>query len=188
MTDTQVANAEPAKRKLADHAYVNAANAKVAIAEGTGIQYKSLADAWEFGWQIPGASAGSPQTMVALFGARTLSINETSAARQNDQDQLAALNSRFGDLANGVWREHAEGAVRGPKFDKDILAVCIVESLGDAAKGDAEYYRAKLGTESDTEEQASAARKYYAKIRTKTKIMAAYYTALGRDQDDTDIA
>ena len=172
MTATET-NESP-KRKIASHEYRNAAGEKVLIDQGVAIHYHSEAGGWDFDFALPG---GDADRMLALFGARTLSINETSAARQAGESEHDALIARFAEIANGTWRERAEGVVRGPKYDKDILAQVIVEALGADAKGDANHYRQRLEDKS-----------YYAKIRSKAKIMAAYVAVAGTESDDSDIA
>lgn len=157
----------PESRKVAEHAYIKADGSEAdSINDATGISYTHVRDGWNFDWQIPGAVAGNPATLLALFGARTLATNTTSGARQRGEDEQESLIERFGNVESGIWRERAEGVARGPKYDKDVLAQVLHATLvadGHTPQGDASHYRDKLED-----------RSYYAKVRANTKVMAAY--------------
>lgn len=164
---TQTNGDSPEPRKVAEHAYIKPDGSEAdSINEATGISYSHVRDGWDFSWQIPGAVAGSPQTLGALFGFRTLATNTTSGARQRGEDEHEALIERFGNVEQGIWRERAEGVARGPKYDKDVLAQVLHAQLvadGHTPQGDIAHYRDKLED-----------RSYYAKVRANTKVMAAY--------------
>lgn len=178
--EIQAENGE--SRKVAEHGYVGPDGGEVdTINEATGISYTHVRDGWDFAWQIPGAEAGDPQTLLAVFGAKTLATNTTSGARQRDEDEQEALVERFGNLEKGVWRERAEGGGgRGPKYDKDVLAAALIETFksdGQTPAGDVAHYREKLED-----------RSYYAKVRANVKVMSTYMTMMaesGKGAPDT---
>lgn len=148
-------------RKVAEHAYVDAAGAKVAIEKATGISYALVANADKgvekteaFVYQIPGAVAGSPVTMLALFGGRTKATNESSSNRQNrakgesEIDDRQAVADWFGELADGVWP--ADERTRGPRYDMDRLAeaaVTVYLAMGKKVKGGATALAERLRTD-----------------------------------------
>lgn len=154
MTDT-TANPAPAPTPAADKRTAIAKHEFIAPGEGgaitlvddiqlaTGIRYTDRASGESFDYVIPGATAGSPLTMLAIFGAKTKATNETSRQRQNGKvdatSQLEALDEVFESISKGVWREQAEGG-GGSRTDKTLLATVLLEMLGTAAKGDAAHY------------------------------------------------
>jgi hypothetical protein len=117
------------------------------IHTAVGIRYTDKASKSVFEYMIPGAQAGSPLTMLALFGAKTKATNETSRVRNgtggDTTAQMEALDEVFESITNGVWREKAEGG-GGTRTNKELLAQVLVEMLGERAKGDVAHYVAKF--------------------------------------------
>lgn len=134
---------EDKTRKLADHDFIDAAGAVVDEQEkATGIQYKELASGGVFPYQIPGAVAGSPQTMLALFGAKTLATNTASAAKQlrtkgEAVETIPYITDRFAEITEGQWAVAGDGT-RGPQIDVQALADAMLPLL-----------RKQLGTDVD---------------------------------------
>lgn len=163
----------PESRKVAEHGYVDADGNEVdTIDQATGISYTHVRDGWDFTWQVPSATPGDPTTLIAIFGAKTLATNTTSSARQRGEDEHQALVDRFDNVDKGVWRERAEGATRGPKYDKDVLAQVLIAQFaadGQQAKGDVAHYRQRLND-----------RSYYAQVRANVKVMAAYMAEMAK--------
>lgn len=134
-------------RSIAQHEFIaTAGGEKVSIEQAVGIRYIDRASGSKFEWIIPDAKAGSPQTMLALFGSKTKATNETSRVRQRlngpqtaAEPQLEALDEVFESISNGVWREKAEGG-GGSRTDKGVLADVLIEMLGTTAKGDRAHY------------------------------------------------
>lgn len=171
------AEADKPSRKVADHAWLGPDGKEVdKITEATGYSYLSLKPEFTFDFQT-GSEAGSPVTMCALFGAKTLAINTASGARQQGEDQEAEIKDRFEKLAEGVWRESKGGGKRGPKYDREILAKAIVAVAGDKAQGDAAHYQKRLEEEKG----------FVNKVVHKTAIMAKYYElAETNESEDVD--
>lgn len=177
------ADAEVVKRKVAEHYLVDAAGAKVENEEeATGIGYKLLAVDAPFVYQVPGAVAGSPATMLAIFGSKTLATNETSQARNNakgaasPQEQLDAVIERFGLIDSGKWIDRTREGV-GAKVDKDALAMAISQVIEAAGKPapDLAAVRAKL-------EDAA----YLRTARQVPEVATAYAALVGRPAKTVD--
>jgi len=154
MTDvsTTSPSTEKATREgVAKHELIAAAGGEhTDIGSAVGIRYTDRATNQKFEYLIPGAQAGSPLTMLALFGAKTKATNETSRVRNgknggvsNPAEELEALDEVFESITNGVWREKAEGG-GGSRTDKNLLAAVLIEMLGTNAKGDAAHYVARF--------------------------------------------
>lgn len=170
---TDVTQVDASKRKVAEHYLIDASGAKCDDEESaTGIGYKLLAVDSPFEYQIPGAVPGNPQTMLAIFGAKTLATNETSQARNNAkgaasaQEQLEAVLERFALIDGGKWIDRTREGV-GAKVDKPALAQAI-KQVGHARS--VEEILAKL--ESDAA--------YLRAARQVTEVAAAYAAIVGK--------
>ncbi len=150
MTDVSTTSspADSDKRAgVAKHELISAAGGEhTSIDQAIGIRYTDRATNQTFEYLIPDAKAGSPLTMLALFGAKTKATNETSRVRNgknggvsNPAEELEALDEVFESITNGVWREKAEGG-GGSRTDKALLADVLIELLGSGAKGDRDHY------------------------------------------------
>lgn len=129
---------ETVKRKVADHGLVDAAGAKVEDEESaTGISYQVVGSKAPLVWQH-GQNADADR-MLAIFGAKTLATNESSAARNRKDDpadadgQMEAVSERFALLGTGKWVDRTREGV-GAKIDKDALAGAIVAVAATAGK------------------------------------------------------
>ena len=145
---TDVTTATPAatdkREAVAKHELIAAKGGEhVAIDTAIGIRYTDRSSNQVFEYLIPDAKAGSPLTMLALFGAKTKATNETSRVRNgaggDTTAQMEALDEVFESITNGVWREKAEGG-GGTRTDKSLLATVLMELLGTNAKGDVAHY------------------------------------------------
>lgn len=150
---------ETETRAIATHEMIAAPDGpKVGIDEAIGIRYidKASGEKFEFIPALPAAVVakgvtiddfkGSGFLMLNLFGSKTKATNETSRVRQRSGDsaaQLEALDEVFESINNGVWREKAEGG-GGSRTDKPVLAACLIELLGEGAKGDVAHYVARF--------------------------------------------
>lgn len=185
MTDTTTNEAEATgktKTGVAKHELIAAPQGEhVAITEATGIRYTDKASGQVFEFMIPNAVAGSPQTMLALFGAKTKATNEASRVRNGDGGdvtaQMEAIDEVFANIANGVWREKAEGG-GGSRTDKAVLAQVLVKFLEDAGKlqGTVDTYQNRLETEEG----------YLKKVLSNDAIKSAYRKAVGKTGPDAD--
>jgi len=133
MTETET-ETTASKRAVAKH-YLLTSTGEVTENEGeaTGIRYVSLASGRTFDYQVPGATAGSPQSMLAVFGAKTLATNEASAMRQKEgdsSDQVGAIEERFALIDTGQWVDRTREG--GPRTDRDALATAAVQILSEA--------------------------------------------------------
>jgi hypothetical protein len=150
--NTQVEK-EATKRQIAKHFLLDAKGAVVEeFEQAAGIRYVDLESGGTFDY-VP--KSEDAKMMLMCFGARTLSTNEASAARQKDAsgaEQLAAIKSRFDLIESGTWVDRTRDAV---SWDHPTLATAAVNVLvasgkiadDEAAKG-AKYANAlKLLTE-----------------------------------------
>lgn len=173
MTDTTTNDADP-KKSVAKHELIAAPGGEhTTMTAAAGIRYTDKATGEVFEFMIPGAVAGSPQTMLALFGAKTKATNEASRVRNGDkgdsQAQLEAIDEVFANIANGVWREKAEGS-SGTRTDKVLLAQVLVTALGEKAQGTVDTYQNRLETEEA----------YYKKVWSSEAIKAEYKKRKGQ--------
>ena len=145
MTDTTTNTPAVDKREaVAKHELIAAAKGEhVSIDQAIGIRYTDKSSNQIFEYLIPDAKAGTPLTMLALFGAKTKATNETSRVRNgaggDTVAQMEALDEVFASITDGVWREKAEGG-GGTRTDKPLLATVLIELLGTNAKGDIAHY------------------------------------------------
>ena len=131
-TATASANDKPKREQAAKHSFLAESGKETKdIHEATGIRYQDVASGEVFEYQIPGATAGSPLTMLAVFGSKTKATNEAlQICQQGDEaemSQVDAIIEVFGKISNGVWREPSDG-VGVAKVDRDSLALAIVEA------------------------------------------------------------
>jgi hypothetical protein len=144
MTDITTNAAVDKREAVAKHELIAAPKGEhVSIDAAVGIRYTDRTSGQVFEYIIPDAKAGSPLTMLALFGAKTKATNETSRVRNgaggDTTAQMEALDEVFESITNGVWREKAEGG-GGTRTDKSLLATVLIELLGTNAKGNVEHY------------------------------------------------
>lgn len=170
--------AEAKREQKAKHSYL-AADGSVTkdMLEATGIRYEDVATGETFDWQIPGATAGSPQTMVAVFGSKTLATNEASQVRQAvgrgedvDGSEVEGILARFALIESGTWREASEGGV-GKKVDRDVLAAAIVEA--QAALGNTRDL-------ADVRQKLDDNTKFFRDARKAEDVRAIYDAKMGR--------
>lgn len=123
------------------HAYIDASGTDVGnkIEQATGISYKPASETNVFRFQIPGAVAGEPGTMLGAFGAKTLATNTVSAqygaeekgVRPRKDDAFAtdyeALIDRFEKLEPGVWGAERGGGGIGINLDKLAEAAALAK-------------------------------------------------------------
>lgn len=123
--------------------------------------------------------AAAEATMYGVFGFWT-KIGNVANTVLNDkdapgsiEDAAAEIDDFMASVAGGVWREAGEAGARAPKYDTAILAEVLIKLLGDKAKGDIAYYKAKLN---DSKGEADPANKgYRAKVVSRDDIKAAYW-------------
>lgn len=130
--DTAGGDTEVVKRKTAKHELLNAAGEVVEDEESAdGIRYTLIAlpdqpFSYTFG------KDAQTDKFLAIFGAKTLATNESSAVRNNPkgegsaQEQIDAVNERFALLATGKWVDRTREGV-GAAVDKDVLAEAICQ-------------------------------------------------------------
>lgn len=175
MSNTETNEVVETKREsVAKHELIAAPGGEhVAITEAVGIRYTDRKSGEKFEYIIPGAVAGSPATLLALFGAKTKATNEASRIRNGEGGdyvaQMEALDELFGNISNGVWREKAEGG-GGSRTDRALLAAVLVEMLGDKAQGTVDTYQNRLETEDA----------YFKKVWSNDQIKAEYKKRAGK--------
>jgi hypothetical protein len=144
---------EITKAKRANHELIDASGAVVETEEvATGIRYTLLANNQSFEYQT-GLEPGKASTMLAIFGAKTLATNETSAARNNTKgaaspdEQMDAVRERFALLETGAWVDRTREGV-GAKVDPDMLAEALTQvkeaTGGFKAGDDAASYKGRV--------------------------------------------
>lgn len=170
MVETEVSDAT-SKRAVAKH-YLLVANGTTTEDEtkATGIRYVHLSTGRTFDYQVPQAVAGSPQTMLSIFGAKTLATNEASAMRQKEgdnSDQVGAIEERFALVDTGQWVDRTREG--GPRTDKDLLSQAGINVMQAArvADGQAAY----------TAEEYAA---QVASLRSKMEADAKVVTLVGK--------
>ena len=179
MTDTTT-NDKATREAVAKHELIAAPGGDHSdMQTAVGIRYTDKSSGEKFEYIIPGAVAGTPLTMLALFGAKTKATNETSRVRNgaggDHKAQLEALDEVFESISNGVWREKAEGG-GGSRTDKDVLAQVLLDQLGTQAKGDHAYYVQRL-----TDEKG-----YVQKVMSNDSIKDEYRKRVGKTSAPID--
>ena len=130
---------DTARVKVARHYLIDAAGAEVEEEEkATGIGYHLVGVDAPFTYQVQGAAAGSAQTMLAIFGAKTLATNESSAVRNGKSkgdvhEQLDAVVERFKLIDSGTWIDRTREGV-GAKVDIPTLVTAWCNVVTAAGK------------------------------------------------------
>jgi hypothetical protein len=180
---------EVVKRQVAKHELLNAAGEVVEDEESaTGIRYTLVANQQAFDFQS-GLNPGERNTMLVIFGAKTLATNETSAARNNTKgsaspdEQIDAVRERFALLETGKWVDRTREGV-GAKVDPDALAeaICrVIVAEGKMTQADVDAgYKAKVRAKIDDDKV------YARKARTMPKVASEYSALVGRTTATTD--
>lgn len=120
---------ETVKRAVAKHELLDAKGELVENEEeATGIRYTLLANGQAFDWQY--GTNPDADRMIAIFGAKTLATNESSAMRNSTKgaatpdEQIDAVRERFALIQTGKWIDRTREGV-GAKIDLDALANAI---------------------------------------------------------------
>lgn len=172
------------KSKRAEHELLDASGAVVEDEEdANGIRYTLVAmPERPYTYQF-GANA-SVDKFLALFGAKTLCTNESSAVRNSPkgegtaEEQIDAVEARFALLATGKWVDRTREGV-GAKVDLDALANAIANVMvaegkmtqEQVAGGKLAAYRQKLDDDKAFARQARQHPPFaaeYAKLKGKT--------------------
>lgn len=176
MTDTTTNEPTAKRESVAKHELIAAAGGEhTAIDKAIGIRYTDKASGTVFEYLIPGATAGSAITMLALFGAKTKATNEASRVRNGTGGdvtaQFEAIDEVFENITNGVWREKAEGG-GGSRTDKAVLARVLVDWLESKGKlqGTVDTYQHRLETEDG----------YMKKVLSNDEVKSLYKKAVGK--------
>lgn len=127
------------KKQVAKHILLDASGNEVEKEEqATGFGYTLIAlQNSPFTFQT-GMTPGERNTMLAVFGGKTLATNQSSAARNNakgeasPQDQLAAVVDRFKLLETGIWVDRTREV--GAQVDLDAMAHAILDVMIAAGK------------------------------------------------------
>jgi hypothetical protein len=142
-TSSAEGDTETVKRAVAKHELLDTAGNVVDEEElATGIRYTLLANNQSFDFQS-GMEPGKRETMLAIFGAKTLATNETSALRNSTKggatpdEQIDAVRERFALLETGKWVDRTREGV-GAKIDLDALANAICNVMVAEGKYTAE--------------------------------------------------
>lgn len=155
------------KRAIAKREWLNAAGERIPTGspDVAGVRYTYL-DTNNSVEYVLGQNEQLDRQFAAMGAVTKLGnvVNTVTTDEDYDgSDPIPVVIKWLSEASNGLWRESGDGVARGPKYDKDILAAVIVQVLGEKAAGTVLEYRQRLDEKS-----------YYAKVRAKTKIMAAY--------------
>lgn len=170
---------EVVKQRVAKHELLNSAGEVVENEEeATGIRYTLMANNQSFDFQS-GLNAGERNTMLAIFGAKTLATNESSAMRNSPKgeatadEQMDAVHERFALLETGKWVDRTRDGV-GAKVDLDVLAnaICNVQ----VAQG--KYTEAEVKTDKMAKTRAMLEDKTKVAQARKVPAFAAEYARL----------
>jgi len=125
MTEQDTENTTVTRKPVAEHEYLDAAGNVVDDEESAqGYRYKLLENGETFAWQYAEATEDEKR-LLALFGAKTLATNESSAKRnsvkgaKSADEQIEAVRVRFNRIRNeGVWvdRSGAPGFAVKPEL------------------------------------------------------------------------
>lgn len=193
MSDTAQSDTTSKNKRVSKRDFLDASGQVVdKIGEATGARYTLLGTGKEFDIDFSDASMwgpGRPGTMCAIFGYHT-KVGNVANTVLNDKDSPGSAEDAGDEceawldgLDKGVWREAAEPGTRGPKYDNAILAVVLLELLGEKAKGDADFYEAKLAekeTVKDAAGNATAGPGYRARVVGRDEIKAMYWQEMAK--------
>lgn len=188
-TPTTGGDEEVVKRQVAKHELLNSAGEIVENEEeATGIRYTLVANQQAFDFQS-GMNPGERNTMLVIFGAKTLATNETSAARNNTKgsaspdEQIDSVRERFALLETGKWVDRTREGV-GAKVDLDALtqAICqVVVAEGKMTQADVDGgYKAKVRAKVDEDKV------FARKARSMPAVASAYAALVGRSTATVD--
>lgn len=174
------------KRAVAKHELLDAAgNVVENEEEATGIRYTVLANNQAFDFQS-GLEAGQRNTMLIIFGAKTLATNESSAIRNNPKgegtpdEQIDAVRERFALLESGKWVDRTREGV-GAKLDLDTFANAICNVM--VAEGKWTEDQVKTAKMAETRQRLEDAT-----YRGKARKFAAFVTEYGRLKGQTSVS
>jgi hypothetical protein len=176
------------RKKVAEHALINAGNVVDTEEEANGIRYTLLENSETFDWLWDDATEAE-RLLLALFGAKTLATNETSQARNNPKgsatadEQIAAVRDRFALIRGGQWVDRTREGGVGARVNRDYLAEAICKVLVEAGKkSDADIasgYKATVRQRLDDDAE------WLAKMRKFPPVAAAYALLAGKDSGTT---
>jgi hypothetical protein len=177
-----------ARQRVSERTFIDAAGAEVdRMEQATGARYTLVKETGkddkgnpvygaEHQFDLQLGEAGKPATMYAIFGVWTKLGNEANSVLNDKEnpgtidDAADAIQEFITSVDGGVWREAGAGGTRGPKYDNEVLAVALHATLGAAAKGDAESYKARL----------LADKSYRAKVVSNDKVKAQYWAEMAK--------
>lgn len=169
MSSTDVNETEEGKRAaIAKREWINDSGEKVVAGspDAVGFRYTYLASGKAVDYII--GEKAKLATMFGIMGGLTKVGNIVNSIINADDydgktDPMIEVEAWLKEADAGKWREIGEGAARGPKYDKAVLASSLVQVLGAKAQGDVAHYAEKLEDKS-----------YYAKVRANPTVMAKY--------------
>jgi hypothetical protein len=186
---TAEGDTETVKRAVAKHELLDAIGAVVEEEElATGIRYTLLANNQSFDFQSK-MNAGTRETMLCIFGAKTLATNETSALRNSTKgaatpdEQIDAVRERFALLETGKWVDRTREGV-GAKIDLDALANAICNVM----VADGKYTEDQVKSEklAATRAKLDEDKAYARKARQHPPFAAEYARIKGASAVSTD--
>jgi hypothetical protein len=172
MTDTTT-NETAKKKQIAERHWINAAGEKVPTGsqDVIGVRYTYLPSGKSVEYRLDDSALTrqfAAMGAVTKIGNVVNSIVNADDFDGNHDAVMDGVEEWLTSAINGEWREPSEGAARGPKYDKDLLAECIVAELaGKPGVATKDEYRTRLED-----------RSYYAKVRNNPPVMARYMQAV----------
>ncbi len=172
MADTTT-NEAATKRQVATREWINAGGEKVPTGsqDVAGVRYTLLSTGAAVEYRFDDSALTK---QFAAMGAVTKLGNVVNSIINADdfdgkfEAVMPAVEEWLTSAINGEWREPSEAGARGPKYDKALLADCIVAELkGKSGVATKEEYLKRLED-----------RSYYAKVRNNPPVMARYMQAV----------
>lgn len=186
----QETTTETTKRKVAEHALIDAAkNVVETEEEARGISYTLLENSEKFEW-VADEATEAELVLLAIFGAKTLATNETSQARNNPKgsasadEQIAAVRERFALIRGGQWVDRTREGVGVARVDKDALAEAICRVL--VASGKKTQAEVDGGHKAATRERLENEPAYLRKARQVPQVADEYTKIVGRPTATVD--
>lgn len=186
---TSDGDTETVRKQVAKHELLDSAGNLVEEEElATGIRYTLIANNQSFDFQSS-MEPGKRETMLVVFGAKTLATNETSALRNSTKgaatpdEQIDAVRERFALLETGKWVDRTREGV-GSKIDLDALA----QAICNVGLAEGKYTEEQVKTEKMAliRQKLDDDKQYARKARQHPPFAAEYAKIKGAAQTTTD--
>lgn len=206
MTDTTSATPKAKREMIADRQWIDATGQETKDeTKATGFRYVLLGEGTDkaakvasgkaFKYSFPTASAGNPETMLAIFGGLTKAGNIVNTWNHEKTEERAAgpieaISDWFSMLDSGKWGEERSGGGIA-RFDSSALAKALASVTG---KPEAEFAAKlaagapKITINAQNKQDPSGKRQvlYGTYALYNTKVKEAYNALVGASEPSTD--